>query len=134
MFIDGCVSSGGLAQDYSEELWEDLIGFADYCLVGETKILKKITDENPTIGAELFSLMEEPNGSVFSIDSNKELIEQKISQRWIKGKQQVYTYTTDKGISVTCTPNHKFQLKDGTFESIDKIFNNSLELYNIFEE
>ena len=133
-FIEGCVSVGGLAQAYSEELWEDLIGFADYCLVADTKILQEISQEEDSISQKLITLMEQPNSSVWSVTKDKELIEQKIKQRWIKGKRQVYTYVTDKGISVTCTPDHKFLLKDGTYEEIDVIYNNSLELFNIFEE
>ena len=37
-FLAGCTTTGGLAIDYAEELWEDLLGFADYCLHGDTLI------------------------------------------------------------------------------------------------
>jgi DNA polymerase-3 subunit alpha len=30
-FVSGCVDNSGLTEDYSENLWEELVGFADYC-------------------------------------------------------------------------------------------------------
>lgn len=30
-FVNGCVNNANLTQSYSEDLWEELIGFADYC-------------------------------------------------------------------------------------------------------
>ena len=38
-FIEGCQDIGGLAKDYAEKLWDDLLGFADYCLHADTMIL-----------------------------------------------------------------------------------------------
>ena len=133
-FIFGCVETGGLAQSYAEELWEDLIGFADYCLVGETKLLKNIDTNNSDIGVKLIDLMENPKSTVFSLSEDGSILEQKISQRWNKGLRQVYTYNIGESMSVTCTPDHKFMLKDGSFKAIQEIYEEGLELFNIFEE
>ena len=123
-FINGCQEKGGLAKDYSDSLWEDLVGFADYCLLGKTKIktsdgiltIKEIVDN--FISAEVFS---------YSF-KDKNFIKQKVSQWYNRGVKPVYRYTLENGTYVDCTENHKFLTINNDMLEIDAIFNKNIKL------
>ncbi|MBM08049.1 MAG: hypothetical protein CMF69_00495 [Magnetovibrio sp.] len=133
-FINGCTQRGGLTQSYSEELWDDLIGFADYCFVPETKILRPDENKNEAYPCQLIDLINDIDSEVVSVTEENKIINQKVQQRWHRGIQEVYTYTLESGESFTCTPDHKFKVVSGEFISIDTIFEKGLELYSIYEE
>ena len=123
-FIIGCQEVGGLAKDYSVNLWDDLVGFADYCLYGSTKVIttngiktiKDIVDN--FISAEVFS---------YSF-KDKKLIKQKVSQWYNRGVKPVYKYTFEDGTYVVCTKDHKFLTFNDEMLEIDTIFNKNIKL------
>lgn len=116
IFIKGAESKG-IDKDVAKNLWEDLLGFADYCLHSNTKIITKELGPLP-----ISEIVENKlDLTVFSIDKDGTIIEQKIRQFWTKGTKQCYDYTLENGSTITCTPNHKF-LTDSGMQDIDTIF------------
>lgn len=120
-FISGS-KSNGIDQEYANALWQDIMGFADYCLHGLTKVYTK---EYGYIEIEKI-VNEKLKATVLSIDSEGKLIEQEIKQYWAKGIQPCFEYECDD-TSIVSTDNHKFLTTEGMFE-IDKIFKDSKQL------
>jgi DNA polymerase-3 subunit alpha len=130
-FIQGCQEVGGLTASYAEDLWKDILGFADYCLAASTNI---ITDLNSKEVSSIENIVKQQyNGSVLSFDvkTNKALIPQKVSQWHEKGLKDVYRYTFEDGSYVDCTENHHFLTSSNTMLEIDTIYNESIELKHI---
>ena len=46
-----------------------------------------------------------------------------------QGEKETLTYTFEDGSVVTCTPDHKFMVKDGSMLPIEQIFQEGLELH-----
>jgi DNA polymerase-3 subunit alpha len=119
-FISGSLKNG-IEETYSLKLWEDIMGFADYCLDGNTLIwtkefgYKKISEiVNERLDCTIKSMY----------NSNKsKVVEQKISQHWDKGFKDCYKYYLDNGTHIICTSDHKFLTIAGEMKSIDNIFN-----------
>jgi hypothetical protein len=132
-FIQGCQAVGGLTADYAENLWKDILGFADYCLAGDTKLLLP----NNTSDNTLQHLVEtQYSGTILSCDYNEEdisAIMQKPSQWHSKGKKEAYRYTMENGTYVDCTPNHKFLTEDNDMVEINFAYMQDIELKNIYE-
>ncbi|MAE81839.1 MAG: hypothetical protein CMB80_03820 [Flammeovirgaceae bacterium] len=123
-FVEGCVNNGGLTKKYSNKMWDDLLGFADYCLHGGTKIqtaqgVMQIKDivENQT-SAEIISY--NINKGVFDL--------QKVSQWHAQGTKHCFKYILDNEESIICTPEHKFLTIDDQMLEIDTIYERNLEL------
>lgn len=108
-------------------MWADILGFADYCLAGSTKIKIKQTPFVKTIED---IVDDQISPTVFSYDGN-EFIRQRVEQWHHRGVKQTYTYLCENGAQVTCTPDHKFLTIDNKFKSIDEIYTNNLEIYTI---
>lgn len=122
-FISGSVANG-IDQSYADSLWDDIMGFADYCLHGDTKIKTKeygyikISDiVKNKIPATVFSYDEKTNS----------IIEQRIAQFWDKGIKQCFTYTIDD-VSITCTPDHKFLNDSNQMQTIEDLYTNKIKL------
>lgn len=120
-FINGS-KSNGIDESYSSSLWDDIMGFADYCLAGHTKVwtvekgfvpIKDIVDQKLPL-------------TVASLQSDGTLVYQKVKQFWSKGIKDCFTYST-KNVSITCTPDHKFLTEEGMVE-IETIFKKNLNL------
>lgn len=126
-FIVKSQEVGGLLAEYAQSLWSDILGFADYCLAGDTQVKIKQTPYVKTI-ADIVDDQISP--TVFSYDGS-EFIRQRVEQWHYKGVKQTYTYLCENGASVTCTPDHKFLTIDNKFKSIDEIYTNNLEIYTI---
>ena len=122
-FLAGCTTKGGLALDYSEQLWDDLLGFADYCLSGPTKIL---TEDGP-VALEKLVLDKKPK-TVFSLDDKFRVVKQKISQYWTRGNKTIYNYHLEDGTTITSTEDHKFMTSEGIMLPIEKIYLEKLKL------
>jgi DNA polymerase-3 subunit alpha len=130
-FIEGCQRIGGLTSDYSESLWKDILGFADYCLDGSTQIL---LSQEPNMYSSIENIVSQQyNGSVLSFNSkNKnDLLNQKITQWHNKGTKDVYRYTLQDGSFVDCTENHHFLTSNNIMLEIDKIYTKNIELKHI---
>lgn len=130
-FIQGCQNVGGLTADYAESLWKDILGFADYCLAGTTKVLLPTTANRSTTIKDLVN--DQYNGFVLSCDPSEEIpwVAQQVSQWHKKGVKDVYTYTLEDGRKVTCTENHSFLTENGLMLEIDKIFQENIKLKTI---
>jgi DNA polymerase III subunit alpha len=131
-FILGAQELGGLLEKYSASLWDDILGFADYCLGGHTKV--RLLNSNESIE----SLVKNQNGGpVLSCDTigSNTVIPQTISQWHDRGIKGVYRYYLEDSTYVDCTPDHKFLTKkDGLFLPIELVYKKNLELFIIKEE
>lgn len=124
-----------LDESYLSNLWEDLLGFADYCLTGETLVYTK---EFGNISIEEI-VKHQLACTIFSVLKDNIIIEQTIEQWHNNGNQLVYEYKIQprdklgrfmKTFKVKCTPDHKFMINTGEMVPIDSIYNNKLELYH----
>lgn len=120
-FISGSIKNG-INQDYADSLWEDIMGFADYCLHGQTKIHTKEFGLIP-----IQKIVENKlQCTVYSMNENFEIIEQKIVQWWDKGVKQCFNYS-HHGANLICTSDHKFLTLQGMLE-INNIYENKTQL------
>ena len=134
-FIEGAQSIGGLLTDYANQLWDDILGFADYCLAGTTKIsIPTMTSRSKSIK----DIVEQQySGFVLSHDGNHTtpFVAQQVTQWHSKGVKPVYRYTLEDGSYVDCTEDHNFLLKKTLkMKPIDSIYESNLELYSIKEQ
>lgn len=130
-FIQGCQEVGGLTASYAEDLWKDILGFADYCLAASTNI---ITDLNSKEVSSIENIVKQQyNGSVLSFDvkTDRALLSQQVSQWHEKGLKDVYRYTFEDGSFVDCTQDHHFLTSSNTMLEIDTIYNKNIELKHI---
>ena len=126
-FIQGCQTIGGLAKDYSEGLWDNLLGFADYCLSGNTKVATSegFIDIQTLVKKQL-------KEKVISFDfKNQNTYHQYVTQWHEKGVKDVYTYTLEDNSTVTCTQDHKFLTNRNLMLPIDMIFNKNISLKKV---
>ncbi len=124
-FILGAQSVGGLLADYANSLWDDILGFADYCLAGNTRILTQSTLR--TI-KDVVSCQD--SSDVYSYCSD-EIIQQPVTQWHFKGVKPVYRYTFEDNSFVDCTKTHKFLTKDTVMKPIEYIYHEKEEMYTI---
>jgi DNA polymerase-3 subunit alpha len=123
-FVDGCISIGGLSQTYSEELWDNLVGFADYCLSGDTKV--KTSSGLKTIFEIVSNKLPV---KVFSYDpKSKTHYLQEVTQWHDQGTKHVFKYTFTDGSTVSCTSDHKFLTINDEMVEIDAIYKGNLQL------
>ena len=123
-FIEGCTSTGGLSESYSTELWDNLVGFADYCLAGDTKIktssgllsIKEIVDDQKEVIVSSYDV------------KNKIKSLQKVCQWHKRGVKDVFKYIFEDGTSVISTPDHKFLTINDEMLEIDTIYERNLKL------
>lgn len=136
-FIEGAQSIGGLLKEYSKSLWDDILGFADYCLAANTSLKLPLTKDYKGLYSNIEKIVKNQyNGFVFSYDKNSKdessFVVQSVSQWHSRGKKDVYKYTFEDGTSVTCTPDHKFlTLKNDVFLPIDLIYQKKLDVLSI---
>ena len=112
-FIAGFIRAG-FTESYANDKWDELVGFADYCLSGETKIqtdrgiltIKEIVDSR--IECSVLSW----NNGVYEYLP--------ILQWHDRGIQDVFCYTIGD-FTITCTPDHEFLTREG-FLPIESIF------------
>ena len=133
-FIEGCQSVGGLTSEYAESLWKDILGFADYCLSGETEVML------PTLTLSSKKLKDlvknQYNGFALSYDlqdHESPWVAQQVSQWHSKGIKDVYRYTMEDGSFVDCTENHKFLTQNNYMLEIDKAYSKKIKLKTIKE-
>jgi DNA polymerase III subunit alpha len=129
-FIQGCQAVGGLTADYAESLWTDILGFADYCLAGDTEVLLPSALRSDTIQN---LVKDQYQGFLLSHDSgtNVPWVAQPVTQWHSKGIKDTYTYTLEDGRQVTCTSNHKFLTQNSGMLEIDKIYEQNIKLNTI---
>ena len=123
IFIDGATQRG-VNSAVAEDLFEQMIKFAEYCLTYETEIMTVEYGPIP-IGKIVEDRIE---CTVYTVDKNGYIYTQPIAQWHNRGMQEVYEYSLEDGTVIRATPEHKFMTEDGQMLPIDEIFERNLDL------
>jgi DNA polymerase-3 subunit alpha len=125
-FIDGATNNG-VTPDVANELFDQMVLFAEYCLSYDTKVL---TVEHGAI--EIGKIVTERiECEVYSVDKNGFVFTQSIVQWHDRGEREICEYTLENGSIIRATKDHKFMTSDGEMISIDDIFEKGLDLKQI---
>ncbi|MBD2691122.1 DNA polymerase III subunit alpha [Anabaena catenula] len=122
-FIDGSTKNG-VKKQVAEQLFADMLKFAEYCLSYDTEVLT-VEYGLMTIGEIVEKRID---CSVFSVDKNGNIYTQPIAQWHNRGIQELYEYCLDDGSIIRATKDHKFMTTAGEMLPIDDIFERGLDL------
>ncbi|MGB7521752.1 MAG: hypothetical protein WA896_19145, partial [Spirulinaceae cyanobacterium] len=126
MFIDGA-SKNGVKRAIAEDLFGQMIKFAEYCLSYETEVL------TVEYGAVAIGKIVEKElvCQVYSVDENGFIYTQPISQWHDRGEQAVFEYLLEDGSKIKATQDHKFMTQAGKMLPIAEIFKQGLDLKQV---
>jgi DNA polymerase III subunit alpha len=125
-FVDGSAKNG-VKRQIADDLFEQMLKFAEYCLSYGTDVLTLEYGFVP-IGEIVEKQIE---CTVFSVDSNGNLYSQPIAQWHNRGQQEVFEYILEDGSVIQATKDHKFMTEDGRMLPINEIFEQGLDLLQI---
>lgn len=123
IFIDGAAEKG-VDKKVSENLFDQMLLFAEYCLSYDTPVLTLEYGWLP-IGQVV---QEQIECQVFSINERGHLYTQPIAQWHHRGQQEVFEYTLADGSKIQATAEHQFMTTDGQMYPIQQIFEEGLSL------
>ncbi|MGK7958095.1 MAG: DNA polymerase III subunit alpha [Crocosphaera sp.] len=126
IFIDGSTKNG-VPQAIAEDLFEQMIKFAEYCLSYDTKILT--VEYGPMSIGKIVE--EHINCTVYTVDKNGFVYTQPIVQWHDRGEQEIFEYSLEDGSTIQATKDHKFMTMEGQMLPIDEIFEKNLDLKQI---
>ena len=122
-FIDGSAKNG-VKTEIAQELFEEMIKFAEYCLSYDTEVLTVEYGPMP-IG----KIVEERiDCTVYSVDKNGFIYTQPIAQWHNRNTQEVFAYSLEDGSIIRATKDHKFMTVEGEMVTIEDVFQQGLEL------
>ncbi len=125
-FVSGAVERG-LAKKPAEELWDQMVKFAEYCLSADTELLT--LEYGPLTIGEIVA--KRIPCSVFSVDERGYVYTQPVAQWHRRGQQEVFEYCLDDGTTIRATADHQFMTEMGEMMAIDEIFQRGLELKQV---
>jgi DNA polymerase-3 subunit alpha len=123
VFIDGSAKNG-VDRRIAENLFEQMVKFAEYCLSADTLLLT--VEYGPLPLGKIVT--EQIPCTVYSVDKNGFIYTQPIAQWHDRGVQEVFEYTLEDGTSIQATPEHRFMTETGEMVAIEEIFRQGLEL------
>ncbi len=125
-FIDGATKNG-VNPNLAENLFDQMVKFAEYCLSGDTLIL---TVEYGALSIGKI-VDEKINCHVYSVDSHGFVYTQPIAQWHNRGEQELFEYELENGAVIRATKDHKFMTEGGVMLPIDEIFEQGLDLKSL---
>lgn len=128
-FLDGAAKNG-VTQKLANDLFDEMVLFAEYCLSYDTEVLTVEYGALP-IGKIVEQQLE---CHVYSVDKNGFIYTQPIAQYHDRGEQEVFEYTLENGATIKATKDHKFMSSDGQMLPIDEIFEKGLNLRELVSE
>lgn len=123
-FIEGAAKNG-VPSAVAQELFKQMLDFAEYCLSGETAVM---TVEYGAVPIRRL-VQEQLACQVYSLDLQGHLYTQPIAQWHFQGFRPVYEYELEDGSTICATPDHRFMTTRGQMLPIEQIFQEGLELF-----
>ncbi len=104
-----------------DSMTEKIDHTTDGCFTDDTKI--RLVDGRSLTIKDLLLEQSYKDNYVYTFNEEKKIIEPKKIKKVFQTKitKDLVKVTLDNGETVTCTPNHKFMLRDGAFEEIQNI-------------
>ncbi|MDG2990245.1 DNA polymerase III subunit alpha [Candidatus Synechococcus calcipolaris G9] len=126
IFIDGSAKNGVPAK-VAQELFNQMVMFAEYCLSGDTLVLT--LEYGPLPLGKIVD--EQIHCQVYSCDRQGHIYTQPIAQWHRRAWQEVFEYTLEDGSIIQATADHRFMTTHGKMQPIDEIYQQGGELYRI---